>query len=202
MTSPSTGSEFYSLPMAAEIVGGRVNTLPLVARKEMVASPVCAGWWFQGVELRSPEVPRLALLRKYPSAGDNPEVAAKDLGRSAGLARILWYPEDDYPSDPRARPSLLIVKPDKVGTVRDWPNPGHGFNGASVNPGVDYGTTDKFLLSLRPSALMAGFDLQNSFLRRLFSSASRGISGVWRPVSGRIGVYLFLPVGLGEEGWI
>ena len=49
---------------------------------------------------------------------------------------------------------------------------------------------------------MAGVDLQDSFLHWLVAPSRRRYVGVRRPMSGVLGVYLFLPVGLGPPpGW-
>ena len=50
---------------------------------------------------------------------------------------------------------------------------------------------------LRPGAWAAGLDFQDCFMRRLLSPASRRSLGVRRHVSGRLGAFLFVPLGVG-----
>ena len=59
------------------------------------------------------------MLDDYPPGKDNPDVAAKELGRLAKLGKIWWYPEGDHSPDIEVRPSKSIAKPDKVRMVRD-----------------------------------------------------------------------------------
>ena len=49
---------------------------------------------------------------------------------------------------------------------------------------------------------MGGVDFQDCFLRWLVAAAHRRFLGVRHPLSGVLGVYLFLPFGLGPSpGW-
>ena len=58
---------------------------------------------------------------------------------------------------------------------------------------------DDFLQLLSPGACMGGIDLQNCFLRWLVAPSRRRYLGVRRPVTGVLGVYLFLPFRLGPS---
>ena len=70
------------------------------------------------------------------------------------------------------------------------------------NPPAQYGAMGDFLRVLTPGACMGGVDLQDCSLHWLVAAARRRFLGVRRPITGRLGVHLFLPFGLGPPpGW-
>ena len=83
--------------------------------------------------------------------------------------------------------------------VRDWSNHKYGLNGALLNPPVKYGDMDGFLQLLSPGDCMGGVGSQDGFLHWLVAPPRRCFLGVRHPVSGRLGVYLFLPFGLSQS---
>ena len=61
---------------------------------------------------------------------------------------------------------------------------------------------DDFLRTLSPGARMGGVSFQDCFLHWLVAPDRRRFLGVRRPLPGVLGVYLFLPFGLGPSpGW-
>ena len=95
--------------------------------------------------------------------------------------------------DLRVCTPLPILMPDKVRMARKWPQRGYSLNSLLVNPDVDYGAMGGLLALLRQGAFMAGPSLQDCFLCLFVSPSSRRFLGVRLPLSGRLGVYLFLP---------
>ena len=86
--------------------------------------------------------------------------------------------------------------------VHDWSRAGYPLNSTLSNPPVQYGAMGDFLRVLTPGAYMGGVGLQDCFPHLLVAAARRRFLGVRRPITGRLGVYLFLPFGLGPSpGW-
>ena len=56
-----------------------------------------------------------------------------------------------------------------------------------------------FLRILTPGAYMGGVDLQDCFLYWLVAPVRRRFLGVRHPLTGVLGVHLFLPFGLGPS---
>ena len=81
--------------------------------------------------------------------------------------------------------------------VHNRSNPACGLNGVSVGPDASNGTMAGFRDRPSPGALLGGLDLQDCLLQLLVSPALRRDLGVRQPVSGRLGVSLSHPVGLG-----
>ena len=70
-------------------------------------------------------------------------------------------------------------------------------NSSPVNPPVRYGARGEFLSALVPGAYVVGVDLQDCSLHWLVAPSRRRCLGVRHPITGALGVYLFLPFGLG-----
>ena len=83
--------------------------------------------------------------------------------------------------------------------VRDWSRPQYPLNSLLVNLPAQYGAMDEFLGTLIPGAYMGGVDLQDCFLHWLVAPSCRRCLGVRHPLTGVLGVYLFLPVGSGPS---
>ena len=155
--------------------------------------------WFEGVELPLTESPPVAALPDYPSVVEDRQKAAVELDRLAALGKIHWYEDGSYPPDLRVCPSHLIVKESKNRMVHDWSCAQYPLNAMLVNPPVEYGTMDGFLELLSSGAYMGGVDLQDCFLHWLVAPIHRRLLGVRHPITGVLGVYLFLPFGLGPS---
>ena len=78
----------------------------------------------------------------------------------------------------------------------DWSNRGYGPNGVPLNPDVNSGAMDGSSALLRPGACTAAMGLRGCLCHWLASLARRCFLGVRRPMSGRLGVYFFLPFDL------
>ena len=78
----------------------------------------------------------------------------------------------------------------------DRPNRQYCLNEALVYPSGKFGDMDKFPQLLSPGAFMDGVDFQDCFLRWIVAPEFRRFLGARHPVSGLLGVYLFLPCGL------
>ena len=158
--------------------------------------------WFDGIELSATEEPPVAVLPDYPSAMEDRQRASVELGRLTSLGGIRWYPEGAYPPGLCVRPSHLTAEEDKVRAAQDWSDALYPLNSCLSNPPAQYGAMDDLLQLLTPGAFVGGIDLQDCFLRRLVAPSRRRYLGVRRPGAGVLGVYLFLPHGLGPApGW-
>ena len=156
----------------------------------------------EGIELSGAEEPPVAAAPDYPSVLEDRFRAAAALGRLAAMRKIHWRDVGSYPPALRVCLSHLALRRDKVRVVRDWPNALRPLNSVLVNPPVQYGTLGVFLRMLTPGAYVRGVDLQDCFLHWLVAPSRRSYLGVRHPMSGVLGVYLFLPVGLGRPpGW-
>ena len=76
--------------------------------------------WFKGIVLETASRPAEVALGDYPSAKQQPSVAAAESERLSVLGTIHWYPRGGHPPDLRVSPSQLIVESDKVRLVDDW----------------------------------------------------------------------------------
>ena len=138
--------------------------------------------------------------------------AAAGFGRSAAFGKIHWYSVGSYPPVLRVCPSHLVVRGDKMRVVRDVSSASYPLNSVLGNPPVQYGATGALVRLLSPGECMGGVDLQDYFLRWLMAPTRRRYLGGTHPVSGVLGVYLFLPSGLGpapewndkcvKAGWV
>ena len=154
---------------------------------------------FQGIRLASAKRPAPVVMPDRPSLNEDREAVASELDRLASLGKTHRYNGGSYPRDLCVCPSHLFVKGNGVRVVHYWPNSQYPLNSALANPPVEYGAMDGFLELLPPGAYMGGIDLQDYSLRWLGSPSCRRYLGVCRPVSGALGVYLFLPFGLGPS---
>ena len=57
------------------------------------------GRWFCGINLEFRSAPPVVVLQDYPSAKNQPDVAAADLDRLASLGKILWSEKDCFLRD-------------------------------------------------------------------------------------------------------
>ena len=83
--------------------------------------------------------------------------------------------------------------------VHDWSRASYPMNAALANPPAQFGAMDDFLQVLPPGAYMGGAGLQDCFLHWFVAPADRRFLGVRRPLTGGLGVYLFVPFGLGPS---
>ena len=83
--------------------------------------------------------------------------------------------------------------------VGNWSNISHPPNSRLSGPPAQYVAMDDFLQMLLPGAYVGGIDLQDCFLQWLVAPSRRRYLGVRHPVTGVLGVYLFLPCGLGPS---
>ena len=155
-----------------------------------------------GAQLICTENPPSAVSQDYPSVNVGRKEAGKELNRLASRGEVHRYGEGARPPDFRVRPSNAIVKEDTARVARDWSNVLYPLNSVLVNPPAHYRATDEFLSLPTPGAVMGGIDMQDCFLHWLAAPSRRRPVGVRRPATGILGVYLFLPFGLGPPpGW-
>ena len=144
----------------------------------------------------------MVALQDYPSVKKEAEVAAAASDRLPSLGKIHRLDENCAPPDLRVFLPRLTVNGDKVREVHDWSNHMYGLRGAVLNPPVEYVDAGAFLQLLSRRAALGGVDFRDCFPRRLAAPSCRRFLGVRDPASGRFGVYLFLPFGLGLfAGW-
>ena len=79
--------------------------------------------------------------------------------------------------------------------VHDWTRA--GLNEFLTIPDMASDTLDMLVNQLRPGCFVAGLDIRDCFLHWPLHASCRHRLGVWHPWTGRLGVYLFLPPGLG-----
>ena len=99
--------------------------------------------WFCGIKLESRSAPLVVALQDYPSARNQPDVAAVELYRLASLGEIHWRDKDCAHPDLKVRPSQLIANGEEVRVVHDWPRLMYNVNEARVKPPVKYGDMDE-----------------------------------------------------------
>ena len=151
--------------------------------------------WFNGVFLEGADGMEPFYCDDYPNLKENAETAAKELDRLTERQRIFWYPKGATPPDLSVCPGNLILSGSRPRVVQDWTKV--GFNQRLVIPEVNYGTLDSFIEHLKPRAFMAGLDFQDCFLHWKVHKDSRRWLGLRHPSTGRLGVFLFVPFGLG-----
>ena len=151
--------------------------------------------WTDGVVLHGAELAEDFWMEDYPNVQDNIEVAAKEIDRISDLQKIFWYPTGQYPPDLSVCPSNLILKGSRPRVVHDWSRV--GLNKHLTIPEVNYGTMDQLVANITQGAYLAGLDFQDSFLHWPIHPSSRRKLGVRHPLTKRIGVFLYLPFGLG-----
>ena len=99
-------------------------------------------------------------------------------------------------------PPHLIAKGDEARVARDWSCAAFPLNSMLSNPPVQYETMGDLLRILCPGAYMGGVDPQDCFLHWMVAPSRRRYLGVRHPLTGVLGVYLFLLSGLGPfPGW-
>ena len=79
--------------------------------------------------------------------------------------------------------------------MTDWTRA--GLNSNLRIPGVNYGTMDSFVEDIHPNAYMAGLDFKDCFFHWLIHPSSRRWLGLRHPATQQLGVFLYLPFGLG-----
>ena len=151
--------------------------------------------WSEGVVLEGAQEATPFFLDDYPAYKQNADIAASELDRLTGRQKIFWYPEGVAPADLSVCPGNLVLNSSRPRVVQDWTKA--GLNTHLTNPGVNYGTMDSFLELMHPRSFMAGLDFQDCFFHWKVNKESRKWLGVRHPVSGRLGVFLFVPFGLG-----
>ena len=93
-------------------------------------------------------------------------------------------------------PGNLILNGSRPRVVQDWTKAGFDFH-FSI-PDVHYGTMDSFLEKLKPRAYMAGLDFRDCFSHWKIHEKSRRWLGLRHPITKLLGVFLFVPFGLGS----
>ena len=191
---PGPRGQWRALEDAAAVKG---QSLSARAREEAGVDAETLSLWFDGITLDFTETPPAVVLPDYPSVSEDRHRAAAELGRLAGLGKISWREEGSRPPDLRVCPPHLIAKGEKSRVAHDWSCVGYPLNSVLANPPVQYSAMGDFLQTLSPGAYMGGVDFQDCFLHWLVAPARRRFLGVRHPLSGILGVYLFLPFGLG-----
>ena len=168
----------------------------------MGVGPEVASLWFNGIRLTFAGEPPAAVLPDYPSVAEDGQRAAAELDRLAGLGRIYGYRGGSCPPDLRVCPSHMIVKGDKARAAHDWSCAAYPLNSMLSNPPAQFGAMGDFLQILCPGAYVGGVDLHDCFLHWMVAPSRRRYLGVRHPLTGVLGVCLFLPFGPGPSpGW-
>ena len=126
-------------------------------------------------------------------------MAASELGRLTNLGKIYWYPAGGRPIDLRSRPLQPIMWPGEVCIVRGWANSAFCLNRVLGKPDLACSTLDRFLRILFPSTLVVGLEWLDCIPRLLVARSRRRFLGVQCLVPKFMGLYLFLPLGLGPS---
>ena len=135
------------------------------------------------------------VFEDYPNLKNNAQEAAVELDRLTQCQNIFWFPIGSSPDNLSICPGNLILTGSRPRVVHDWTKA--GLNQRLMVPDVHYGTMDSFLEKLKPRAYMAGLDFQDCFLHWKVHRDSRRWLGLRHPITGRLGVFLFVPFGLG-----
>ena len=151
--------------------------------------------WTTGVALEGANNAEPYFLEDYQNLKNNASIAAEEFDRLSALHKIFWYPDSRAPSDLCVCSANIVLKGSRPRVVHDWTKA--GLNPHLFIPEVNYGTMDSLLGLVFPGCYMAGLDFQDCFLHWLVHADSRRRLGVRHPTSGRLGVFLFLPFGLG-----
>ena len=151
--------------------------------------------WSHGVVLEGANLAPPFDVPNYPGLLAHADEAAAELDRLTALGKIYWYPSGCAPQDLDIAPANIIIKAGKHRIVHDWSKP--GLNQFLVVPPVNYGTMDGFISKLKPNQHMAGLDFQDCFLHWPIHWSCRRRLGLRHPITGQLGVFLYLAFGLG-----
>ena len=151
--------------------------------------------WMEGVVLKGDSSVEHYFMEDYPNIKEHVQVAAEEMDRLTSLGKILWYPMNSHPDDLCVCPANIVLGGKRPRIVHDWTRA--GLNQHLVIPEVNYGTMDSLVESISPNCYLAGLDFQDYFMHWAIARESRRRLGVRHPSSGRVGVFLFLPFGLG-----
>ena len=195
MKRPRPPQDPSDLADSEELASDIANTINLRACRELGVSEAFLKEWGDGVILEGSQNAEPFFFDDYPTLKDNAAIAAKELDRLTEKQKIFWYPEGVAPPDLSVCPGNLILNGSRPRVVQDWTKA--GLNKLLTNPEVNYGTMDSFLRLLRPKGFMAGLDFQDCFFHWKVHHTSRKWLGVRHPVTKRLGVFLFVPFGLG-----
>ena len=171
---------------------GTANTLNITLCRSLGVPEHLLQLWQHGTVLEGHVDAPPFDLRDYPSVREQPEIAALEYDRLSAAGRILWY-DGDGPDDLDICPSTLVCKTERVRLAHDWTKA--GLNEFLTLPPTSYDTMDTLVASLRPNCCIAGLDIKDCFLHWAIRPSSRRRLGVRHPMSGRKGVYLFMPPG-------
>ena len=150
--------------------------------------------WRHGVVLEGHELADTFNVPDYPSVLSQPDVAAAELDRLTQEGKIHWFEPQRVPSDLNIAPTTLILKGDRSRLVHDWTKA--GLNQHLTTPSSLSDNMDDLIKLLWKHCHIAGLDIKDCFLHWAVHSSCRRRLGVRHPLSGRVGVYLFLPLGL------
>ena len=151
--------------------------------------------WSNGVVLDGANLAPPFDIPNYPGLLAHATEAAAELERLTSLGKIYWYPRGSEPQDLDVAPANIIIKAGKHRIVHDWSKP--CLNQFLVVPPVNYGTMDGFISRLKPRQYMAGLDFQDCFLHWPIHWSCRRRLGLRHPITGQLGVFLYLAFGLG-----
>ena len=171
------------------------NSISYHACVRLGVAPQFIDEWLNGVRLAGAEGMAPFHFDDYPTLKDNAEIAAKELDRLTLRQKIFWYPPGTAPTNLSVCPGNLILKGSRARVVQNWARA--GLNQRFVIPEVNYGTMDSFLKLMKPRSFMAGLDFQDCFFHWKVHPESRRWLGLRHPISGNLGVFLFVPFGLG-----
>ena len=192
----SGGSFFVAAKMEAEEAAMQANrTLNLEVCERAGVRPEFLRQWREGIRLPGAEHAPRFFMQDYPSVQLHFDRAAEEVERLTAAGKIYWYPADDVPDDVDVGPSTLIIKNSRMRLVHDWTRA--GLNECLELPAMASDTLDLLINNLRPLCHVAGLDIRDCFLHWPLHASCRRKLGVRHPWTGKIGVYLFLPPGLG-----
>ena len=150
--------------------------------------------WEIGAQLDGQEFADHYDMQDYPSVRLNPVEAARELDRLTSEGKIHWYQPNRVPTDLDIGPTTLIMKSERSRLVHDWTRA--GLNQHLTTPPSKSHNMDDLVAHLWKGCHIAGLDIKDCFLHWAVHPNSRRRSGVRHPITGRLGVYLFLPPGL------
>ena len=187
-----SASEFEEME---EDAASTANSINVAACKALGVTQSFIDEWTEGVVLTGAEGMDSFFFDDYQSLKQNAEIAAIELDRLTLRQKIFWYPAGTSPDYLSVCPGNLILKGSRPRVVQDWTKA--GLNQRLLIPDVHYGTMDSFIEKLKPNAFMAGLDFQDCFFHWKVHRQSRKWLGVRHPLTQRLGVFLFVPFGLG-----
>ena len=109
----------------------RANTLNIQLCRTMGVHERFLHAWEHGTSFEGHVMAPNYDISDYPSAREQPQLAALAIDRLTDEGRTFWY-EDEVPTDLDICPSTLIVKMDRSRLVHDWTRA--GLNEFIVNP--------------------------------------------------------------------